>query len=285
MSLKALADKFGVSPNAIRKRISSMEKKGIIERYVVELSRAMVDVQVLFSLVYTDKSIDDDTFAEMVFEHPKVYQVHYDSFGSCIVISEISGPEEMKEISSFFRKLDSVTEVEVHLIPIPRGKRSEITNLQLRVIAPLLENPRMRITEIARHTNLPARRIRRVLNELLESRSILFTLQMNIAQSDISFIAYRVVWDPKVIEPIKVGEMLREKFPDEFWRLNHSATEAVMWIDFLIESNRVSEEIVRVMRDIPSLDIRNTILVYPPKKRRNLRAQALRELVEEAGFL
>ena len=284
-SLKRLSDKYGVSPNAIRKRITNLEQKGVIGGYTVELSRAMMDSEIMFTLIYTDKSIDEDTFAEMVFAHPLVIRVHYDSFGSCIVQAEFSRAHQMNELSSFFRRLESVTEVEVHTLPLPRGQKNDLTNLQLRILAPLLNNPRMRIAEIAKHTSLTARRVRRTLNELIESESILFTIKMYLTSSDASYIAYRLRWDSKIISPIEIEDILREKFPEEFWRLNYSAADPIIWCDFLIGSNRVSEIIVQEMRKIPSVEVRNTILVYPHKKSRSLRHESLRKIVEEAGYL
>ena len=73
--------------------------------------------------------------------------------------------------------------------------------------------------------------------------------------------------------------------PEEFVGLMHSAADPIIWCDFLIESNRVSETIVQEMRKIPSVDVRNTILVYPHKKSRSLRHEALRKIVAEAGLL
>jgi DNA-binding Lrp family transcriptional regulator len=285
MSLRSLADRHEITPNAIRKRITNMENRGVIERYVVELSRAMMDSEVMFALLYTDKSIDDDTFADMVFAHPLVNRVHYDSFGSCVVNAEYSGSKQMSELSSFFRGLESVREVEVHTLPVPRGEKKTLTNLQLRVLAPLLYDPRMRIVDIANASGLTVRRVKRTLSDLIESRSVNFTIVFNATALDASLVAYRVTWDSKETSPQEIDEILREKFPNQYWRLNYSATEPLLWCDFLIESNSASEEIVQEMRKIPSVDIRNTILVYPAKKRRLVRNLALRKLIEDAGYV
>jgi len=283
--LKRLSEKYGVSPNAIRKRIANLEQTGVIGGYQVELSRAMMDSEILFTLIYTDKSIDDDTFAEMVFAHPQVIRVHFDSYGSCIATAEFSQAEQMNEISAFFRRLESVTELEVHTIPRPRGQKKNLTKQQVRILAPLLDNPRMRIADIAKHTGLTARRVRRTLDELIEGEYVLFTIKLYMTASDASFVAYRLMWDSKIISPVEIQDTLKEKFPDEFVGLMHSAADPIIWCDFLIESNRVSETIVQEMRKIPSVDVRNTILVYPHKKSRSLRHEALRKIVAESGYI
>ncbi|MCK5239585.1 MAG: winged helix-turn-helix transcriptional regulator, partial [Candidatus Thorarchaeota archaeon] len=108
ITLRELAERQGVTSNAIRKRIASLEQKGVIREYVVELSRAMVNSELMFALVYTDKTVDDDVFAERVFAHPFVVRVHYDSYGTCVVLAEYSGTEQMNELSTYLRRLDSV---------------------------------------------------------------------------------------------------------------------------------------------------------------------------------
>ena len=284
-SLRSLADRYEITPNAIRKRIMNMENRGVIERYVVELSRAMMDSEVMFALLYTDKSIDDDTFADMVFEHPLVNRIHYDSFGSCIVNAEYSGSKQMSELSSFFRGLESVREVEVHTLPMQRGEKETLTNLQLRVLAPLLDDPRMRTVDIANASGLTVRRVKRTLADLIESKSVNFTIVFNPTALDASLVAYRITWDPRETSPQEIDEILREKFPYQYWHLNYSATEPLLWCDCFVESNSSSEEIVQELRKIPSVNVRNTILVYPAKKKRFVRHLALRKLVQDAGFL
>ncbi|MFW9918869.1 MAG: winged helix-turn-helix transcriptional regulator, partial [Candidatus Thorarchaeota archaeon] len=43
VSLRALADKHGVTSKAIRRRIAALEEKGVIRDYLVQLSRAMTN--------------------------------------------------------------------------------------------------------------------------------------------------------------------------------------------------------------------------------------------------
>ncbi|MHA2423870.1 MAG: Lrp/AsnC family transcriptional regulator [Candidatus Thorarchaeota archaeon] len=285
ITLSVLAERHGVTPTAIRKRIASLEEKGVIKEYVVELSRAMVKSDIVFILIYTDKTVDDDSFADLVFENPLVYQVHYDSYGSCVVLAEYSGTEQLSDLSTYLRRLPSVTEIEVHSLPAPRGESKPLTNLQLRVLAPLLENPKMKVPEIAKKAGLTVRRVRRILDELAEIRSVLFTIISALSASDASFFAFRLTWDPKVITPEKIRAILQEKYPNEFYNLIHSVFEPVMWCDFLLEHIKDSEPIISELRNIPSVDLRNTILVYPPKKQRSIRHQALRKMIEDAGHL
>ncbi|MFW9920715.1 MAG: winged helix-turn-helix transcriptional regulator [Candidatus Thorarchaeota archaeon] len=285
VSLRALADKHGVTSKVIRRRIAALEEKGVIRDYIVQVSRAMTNTEILFSLLYTDKSIDDDSFAEMAFAHPNVFRVHYDSFGTCIVLSEYENPEQMMDLTSFFRRLESVHDLEVHSLPLPRGEKKELSSIELRVLAVLIDNPRMPIADIARRSGLTVKRVRRTLTDLIDSEAVTFRIFVSLTSSDASYISYRVAWDPKKTNPATIDSILRERFPDAYWTSMYSAMEPLMWCDFLIDHPKKSEEVVRELRKIPSVIVRNTILVYPPKKIRHLRQEALRRMIQGAGFL
>ncbi len=283
--MRVLADRLGITPSSVRKRIGHLVERGVINEFVVQLSRAMLGYNILFALLYTDKSIDDDTFADMVFSHEKVTSVRYDSFGSCVVHAEYASVNEMHEISAFFRRLESVNEIEVHTLPFPPGGKKNLTEIDLRVLAPLLDDPRMRVSDIARISGLTVRRVRRTLDDLIESNAIQFTIDAALTRSDAMYMAYRVQWDDKSISIDEICRILETRFPSRFLRLSRSALEPIAWIDFLIEHNSVSEIIVQELRKIPSLDLRNTIMVYPPKKTRLVRQIALRKKIEESGVI
>ncbi len=285
VSYRTLADKHGMTPSAIRKRIESLERSGVIDKYLIQLSRAMTGTEILFCLVYSDKSISDDELSELAFEHPNVYRVHYDSFGTCIVFAEYRNPEEMMSLSSFLRRLKSVQDLEVHSLPMPKGEKKELSNIDLRVLAPLIDDPRIRISDIARLSGLTVKRVRRTLTDLIASQAVAFTIYVNLTVADASYFAYRIAWDSKKTTPDEIDNTMAEHFPNEYLRSYVSAMEPIMWCDFLIEHPKRSETIVWELRKIPSVDVRNTIVVYPPKKIRHPRQEALRRMIEDAGFL
>ncbi|MHA2141619.1 MAG: winged helix-turn-helix transcriptional regulator [Candidatus Thorarchaeota archaeon] len=281
ITFRTLAEKNGISSNAIRKRVDKLLELGVIQRFLVQLSHATAELDVLFGLLYTDKSIDDDKFADLVFQHPSVIRVHFDSFGSCVVFAEYSGAVHLNELSSFLRGLESVTNAEFHQLPVVRGQKVALSKLQLRVLAPLLDDPRMSISDISQRTGLTARRVRRAVDDLIEGGGIEFTLSLNLSAADAVHVAFRVQWDFRTISPDETIEQLKREFPNEYWSASHSATEPLTWCNFLVDHSRDVEKIAAGIRRIPSATIETTILVYPPRKMRHLREQRLRELVSE----
>ncbi|MHA1959481.1 MAG: Lrp/AsnC family transcriptional regulator [Candidatus Thorarchaeota archaeon] len=284
-TLHALSRTYGISSNAIRKRVTKLEETGVIEKFLVQLSWAMADVEQLFAILYTDKSIDDDSLAEKVFEHPFVASVHFDSYGACIVKGEYSGTKQLADMGGFLRGVVSVNRVEIHTVPIARGRKVELTNLQMRVLVPLLDDPRMSITNIAKQTKLTARRVRRTILELYEGGGINFTASLVLSAAESTSLAFRIRWDSKEIEPERIDSIIKKEFPNQYYRSKFSAMEPLMWIDFMVEHPREAEIIAGTLRGIPSVVIENTIITFPPKKSRHLREQKLRKLLEDAGFL
>ncbi len=279
-----LSDKYGISPNAIKKRIERLRAKGIIERYVVQLSLAMADLEHLFVLIYTDKSVDDETLADLVFSHQSVKSVQYDSTGTCVTQAEFSGIDELNDLSRFFRGLESVRDVELHPLPLESGQKVSLSNLQLRVLGAMVDDPRKPISEIARSAGLTTRRVRRILGNLVNCGGIQFTIQFDLSNADSVYIAFRLGWNERDVTPAEIGRILQEEFPNEFIKSSISATEPLMWCDFLVGHTSDLETISVHLRKIPSVVIESTILIYPPKRRRNLREQRLRNLIADAGL-
>lgn len=285
VSYKTMADRFNVSSNAIKNRIDGLAKSGLLDRYLIQLSRAMVNSELMFVLLYTDKSIDDDLFAELVFKELSVIQIHFDSFGTCIVLAECFGAKHMGELAQFFRGIESVENAEIHTLPSQKGQKANLSNTQLRVLAPLLDNPRMPISKIAKQTGLTARKVRRTLNDLLEQQAVEFTISWTLSAADASFFAFRINWDPKVIDPERIEAKIRSDYPVKLWGCIHSAIEPLLWADFLVDHAKEAESIAVRLRSIPSVVIESTILVYPPKKKRMVRENILRDLISEAGYI
>jgi DNA-binding Lrp family transcriptional regulator len=284
-TLHSLSRKYGLSSNAIRKRVDKLVKAGVIKKFLIQLSRAMADTEQLFALLYTDKSIDDDSLAEMVFEHPLVARVHFDSYGACIVSGEYSGMKQLAEIGGFLRGVKSVDRVEIHTLPTSRGRKVELTNLQMRVLVPLIHDPRMPVTDIAKETKLTARRVRRTLRELYDGGGVEFTASLVLSAAETTFLAFRIQWDPKEIEAEEIDSRIKREFPNEYLWSSFSAVEPLLWSDFMVEHPREAERIAGKLRSIPSLVIDSTLIVFPPKKSRHLREQKLRELLLNAGLI
>lgn len=279
VSYESLGRKYGISSNAIKRRVGRLIESGIITDFIVVPSLAMLDAEILFALLYKDQSVNDDQFVDMVSANPHVVQVRYDSFGVCLISAEYSSTTELAELGTFFRSLKSVERVEMHTLPADRGKKINLTHTQFTVLEPLLDDPHMPIAEVAKQTGFSAKKVRRIIHELIQSRGIMFTVLVDVPAGDVLYVVFRVSFNPQVIDSNAIIEKLKSEFQKEYFREAKSAIEPLMWIEFLINQLADSEIIASKIREIPSANLESTIIPYPRKFYRSRRAEWLRNKI------
>jgi DNA-binding Lrp family transcriptional regulator len=282
---QAMSQKYGVTANAIRKRVEKLQDDGIIASFVLLLSPAMMDASFFFALAYSNRSLNDEAFINAVGNHRLVSKVGFDSYGSCVISGSYRVPEDLSEFSEFIRGFEGVRDCEIHPIPGNRGGAKELSTLDLRVIRSLRYNPRMSIVDIAIETGLTAKRVRSILNRLIETDIVRLTIQINPNAGDTIWVVFRISWDAKITSGAYICDKFRESLPDKFFKESHSATEPLMWADFLIEKVSDSESITHAIRSIPSVRVQNTVLPFPGKFFPSLTDSVLDELLKKAGLL
>jgi DNA-binding Lrp family transcriptional regulator len=283
-SYEDLAQDHEISANAIKRRVLRLQKSGVIHRYTVRLSWNMVDAHPLVIFVYSNRSYDDEEFIEQLGAHPMVGFVRFDSYGSAVVIASYREGNDIFELSEYFQALEGVNEVEIHPIPARRGERTTFTKLQLRVLAQLAKDARMPISQIASKSRLTAKRVRSILSQLHESQCVSFTIDIDPSSGASNLITFRIIYQPKTIKPVEVVKPLKEEFSTEFWNEWHSASQNLMWIEFVLDNVRDAEPIAKRIRMMPGVEIQNTIVPYPIRWFTGYREARLAEMLQEADL-
>jgi DNA-binding Lrp family transcriptional regulator len=285
MSYEVMSRKFGVTANAIKSRVERLQKQGIIAHFALSLSPAMTDATPFLALAYSNSSLNDDSFINSVGNHRLVSSVGFDSYGACVIVGAYRLSEEINEFGEFVRGFDRVRDCEIHPLPTRRGGKRELSTLHLRVIKSLRNDPRKSITSIAADCGLTARRVRSILNNLIEEDVIRLTIRINPNAGDTIWVVFRIRWDSRVTSGEFIGNRLREAFPHQFFQEYHSAIEPLMWTDFLVEKVSESERITHEIKSIPSARVENTILPFPMRFFPGLADLVLDELLKKAGLL
>jgi DNA-binding Lrp family transcriptional regulator len=164
-------------------------------------------------------------------------------------------------------------------MPIDRGNKVNLTNLHLRVLEPLIEDPHMPIAEVAKLAGLSAKRVRKIIQELIRSRGILFTVVTDVSAGDVLHVVYRVNYNPQVIDSDTLIDTIRADFQKEYRQVIKSAIEPVLWLEFFVNHLSDSEVIAARIREIPSIELESTIIPYPRKWYRSRRSEWLREKI------
>jgi DNA-binding Lrp family transcriptional regulator len=281
---QVMSRRYGVTANAVRNRVERLLERGIISDFVLLLSPAMADYSPFLALAYSSGSLNDETFVNEVGNHRLVSRVGFDSYGSCVIIGGYRIPDDLSEFSQFIRAFKNVRDCEIHPLPTTRGGVTELSTLYLKVIKSLREDPRKPIASISKESGLTSRRVRSILNKLIEEDVIRLTIRVNPNAGDAIWVSFRIRWDPKMTSVGQLYERLQGAFPGQFYQESHSATEPLMWADFLVERVSDSESITHVIKTIPSARVENTILPYPGKYFRGLTDSILDEMLRNAGL-
>jgi len=265
MTYKTMADKLGLSANAIRKRITKLIDTGVIDRYLTTLSFDMIDADAILAIIHTDGSEFQEEFIADVGKNPAVLQVSSIACGKggmYFVFAIARGSLALSDIGTFLRTLESVIDVEIHVLIYPRGEKVNLTKMQLRILKHLVDNPRMSIVDIAEAVGMTARRIRRAIGELQEGRGINFSIFWNLGKGGLNEVHLRIEWDEKNTTLQDVIDWLRTEYPLEFWTPFISATAPIIFARFVVDDLEKIEMIARAVKRSPFVKTLSTLVFY-----------------------
>ncbi|MFW9926856.1 MAG: winged helix-turn-helix transcriptional regulator [Candidatus Thorarchaeota archaeon] len=285
MSYQSLADMLGVTANAVKKRIDRLIETGVIEEFSIVLRPAMMGSDYLIALVSTDGTEDEEKLIEQLGSHLMIIQVGQLVTGSdrlYFLHCEYLGAEGLRDVGSFLRTLDTVTNIELHTILTKPGEKFEIKNLHLRVLKHLLKDARMQVSEISEKSGLTSRRVSRAIQEMQNSNAFWFAVRWNLSLGQNAEFYLKIEYAEQVSRMDEIDEWLRERFPDEYWFSFCSAIEPILFAKFVTEHFRDAEEISRFTKNAPFSKSVDVLLSYPVKKFPRLGKIKIEEMIQDA---
>jgi DNA-binding Lrp family transcriptional regulator len=207
----------------------NLEESGVISGYSISLSAAMTGTDFLFGLLSTDGSRDEVEMVDAIGASKNVLAAASYTNGFYALVAEYHGPQELQEIGAFLRTLEGVKDAELHTFIRGGGSKMNLTKTHLRVLAPLLDDSRLPIVDVAQKSGLTARRVRRLIRELEESGVLRFTALLELgAATSIPFIV-RILWNEKTATYSTITEWLLKDYPLQHWETYVSASEPVIF--------------------------------------------------------
>ncbi|MFW9974994.1 MAG: winged helix-turn-helix transcriptional regulator [Candidatus Thorarchaeota archaeon] len=285
MSYQSLADMLGVTANAVKKRIDRLIETGVIEEFSIVLRPAMMGSDYLIALVSTDGNEDEEKFIDQLGSHLMIIQVGQLVTGSgrlYFLHCEYIGAEGLRNVGSFLRTLDSVTNIELHTILTKPGEKFEVKNLHLRVLRYLLKDARMQVSEISEKSGLTSRRVSRAIQEMHSSNAFWFAVRWNLSLGQNAEFYLKVEYAEQASRMDEIDEWLRERFPDEYWFSFYSAMEPILFAKFVTNHFRDAEEISRITKNAPFSKSVDVLLSYPVKKFPRLGKIKIEEMIQDA---
>ncbi|MFX1510151.1 MAG: winged helix-turn-helix transcriptional regulator [Promethearchaeota archaeon] len=236
ITYRELALKYNISSSAIKKRVKKLEETRIITSYGLRLSLEMAGVRLLYGMLATDGSQDEAEFVNTLGGNNKVIAAASYTGGHYVLIAEFRDSQDLWDIGAFLRSFDCVHNIETHQLLSPPGKIMEFSKLHLRILKTLKEDPRKSIVEIAEQSNLTARRVRKLVKEIIEGRAVIFSTFVELgAAGSIPFLM-RMTWDERATDHQTIVAWLKETFEPSLWE-TYISVEAPVIISLLTAEN------------------------------------------------
>ena len=208
----------------------------------------MTNTEFLFGLLTTDGSRDEIEMVDTIGSSKNVIAAAAYTDGVYAFVAEYHGLQELQEVGAFLRTMDSVENAELHTFLRDWGVKMNLSKTHLRVLEPLLEDPRLPIVDIAQRTGLTARRARRLIRELEEKGVLRFVALLELgAAASLPFIV-RILWDEKKATYSTITDWLLTDFAIHHWETYVSASEPVIYSLLLADDLTELTEIVRSIR-------------------------------------
>jgi DNA-binding Lrp family transcriptional regulator len=287
VSYKSLAQETGMSPNAVKNRVTNLIESGVVSRFRVALSNKMIGTEYHQGIVHSDGSEDVDNFVSRLGESPMIGHVSTLASvtgGAYLVWGEHIGLNKLHELGRFLRGQPEVQRVEMHPISFdyPSG-RMRLEKLHLRVLRCFIDDPRMPISDIAERCAIAPRTARRALREMEENNAVWFAARPDLAAGGLVNIHIKLTWDEKETTSNKITKWIRSKYPVEFWEAWISAIEPVLFAEFAVSDLLEAESLAKSLRKIPHVAIKGVLVSYSSTKFDRLGETMLLEMLDDAG--
>lgn len=287
VSYENLSRRTGLSANAVKNRVTALLESGTISRFAVSLNAAMINAEYFTALVITDGTEDIDEFVGRMGDSPMVGHISFLASaggGAYLVWGQYIGSSMLSDLREFLHVPSEVQNVELHTILWSMGKKVRLANLHLRILAILRENPRAPINDVANDTGLAPKTVRRAIRELMEGEGIKFSARPDMAAGKLVNFFVRFEWNEDETSQDEVVTWLLKEYPLELWDPTQSATDSIIFAEFVVENLHEVEEIARNIRSRPFVKSTTTLVSYSNQKFQYFAETMLDEMIRDAGF-
>ena len=281
---REIAKSLGMSVTAIKDRVDDLVAGGVITEFIVRFSPAMIDCEVMIAWIKTDGKENRGQFISQIAENRGVIQIIPFYGGDYMVAVEYTSSLELANLTEVFRSNSHVSFTEIHTILMLRGKKTRLTNLQLRVLKALLKDARMSITDIVTETGLSVRIVRKTLRELKESEAVNFTLRWRLNVADRVTFLLKLRWDPKQTSRDEIINVLLKNYSGKFWEILSSANDPILFTAITVDNMNYVDRITTEIKSIPTILYSDAFIYRPAHNYKGLRRILLEEAVQAAGI-
>lgn len=283
-SYREIAKSLGMSATAIKSRVDDMLASGVIIDFIVEFSPAMIGAEVMAIWLQTDGTEDKEQFISEIATNRGVIQISLLYGGDYLVFAEYTSSLELAALAEAFRSNPHISSTEMHTLLSQRGKKTNLTKLQLRVLKALLKDARMLISDIASETGLTVRLVRRTLRELKQSEAIRFALRWRLNVADRLTFLLKLKWDPKQATRDEIIDMMLTRYENIFWDIFLSASEPFLIGAAIVDNLNHLDTITAEFNLHPAIVYSEAFIYRPSYRYKSIKRLYLEEAIQAAGI-
>lgn len=280
---REIAKSLGMSTTAIKSRVDDLLASGVIIDFAVEFSADMTGSEVLLVWLQTDGTEDKEQFISDIAANKGIVQITSVYGGDYVIFAEYTSSVELAALSEVFRSNRHINSVEMHTLLSQRGKKTNLKNLQLRVLKALLKDARMLISDIAKETGLTVRTVRKTLRELKESEAIRFGLRWRLNLADRLTFLTKIRWDPKQASRDDIIKLLSEKYGNLFWDLFISVSDPFMVGLATVDNLNAVDNLTNELKSHTAIQYCEAFIYRPGYRLKSLKRLYLEEAIRASG--
>jgi DNA-binding Lrp family transcriptional regulator len=247
--------KLGISGGAVRVRIQKMEKREIIEEFFIKVEPPVFGYGVLYFVV-SGENINDILEQVSLVGQPYFVVPCIGGITVCGIVVKENVKQKVELASKLMKDLRVLSIFEAE----NPGFSSNLTKTDLEILAKLIKDPRQKIENIAKNTNLSTKTITRCIEKLQENDGIQFTLVYDSRKIE-NFIPHVILtWIEGDLK--ETLENMNNAFSKSYLQIPFIAKNQIvlfMYSDNIFKMDELTQK-VRTIKNVKSADL------FIPKK-------------------
>lgn len=289
LSYRDLGKKVNLSASSVKKRIDYLEDSGFIDHYIVALHPEFTNVRYATLMISTDASVKIDAFKDVVLGVEGVYMILPLINGDYYLSIEYVEQTVLEDLVQLIQSINGVEGVDVYDV-FPKGAKSELpeapqfTRNELNVLSQLAINPRMVDHEIAAQLGVSTKKVKQVLQTLVNENKAVWTLRWNpnLGRN----IAFNLIikYDPNLTTALEITNRLTDLCPNSYFNSRIVESKSTIFAVFALERVVDMESIAMTVLSFDEVVSCYAITYYNAILGKTLSRIKLERILEEEGL-
>ena len=285
VSYDELGQRVGLSASSVWRRVTDLEETGIIDRYLLTLTPKVITPIVVQSMLTLDGTRSDEDVLDDILEQEDLISLTSVINRFCMVSYEVRTDSERRQFQERLLEIPGVQSVDTYTYqdPVPEPPdpiELDFSEEQKEVLRLLVENPKIAINEIAERTDRPYRKVKKTLDEILETGTVRWSLDWNPNAKGNEMFIFRLVLESAITTGEEVKELatwMSTKYPENFWWGYPMASGTCMFVNFVFDKIEAAIETKKQIAEHQDIQYAEMFFVIAHMKKPRLAERILQE--------